>query len=451
MNSLGKSRPLRTAIALAATVGIATATIAQTVADQSIPDTGLNIPKNLQIFGKRDPNVRKATAIVNETVITGTDVDHRVNLILAANTLKLNEQELATLRLQVLGSLIDETLELQEAKTAEIKVGAEEIDQRIALIAKNFNKTVPEFRAFLRAAGSSERSLRRQVEAELAWNRYLRRRIGALINVGDAEVKSILARLEAQKGQTEFHVKEIYLRASPEQQSQIFAETRALMEEIQKGKRSFEEVARDRSEATTRVVGGDLGWVKADQLPETLAQASVEMSVNQLAGPIETPGGFSILYLVDKRKVLTADARDAVLSLRQVSIAFPKGITEAEASQRVSTFASAIKTIRGCGEVQKVAASLQAEVVDNDAVKIRDLPVPLQEMISRLSVGEATPPFGSPTDGVRTLVVCGRTDPQAGDLPGMEAMRSQMEQHAINLRADHKLRDLRRDAIIEYR
>ncbi|WP_337137694.1 peptidylprolyl isomerase [Sphingomonas aquatica] len=442
---------MRTAIALAAGVGLATATIAQTVADQSIPDTGLNIPKNLQIFGKRDPNVRKATAIVNETVITGTDVDHRVNLILAANTLKLNEQELATLRLQVLGSLIDETLELQEAKTAEIKVGAEEIDQRIALIAKNFNKTVPEFRAFLRAAGSSERSLRRQVEAELAWNRYLRRRIGALINVGDAEVKSILARLEAQKGQTEFHVKEIYLRASPEQQSQIFAETRALMEEIQKGKRSFEEVARDRSEATTRVVGGDLGWVKADQLPETLAQASVEMSVNQLAGPIETPGGFSILYLVDKRKVLTADARDAVLSLRQVSIAFPKGITEAEASQRVSTFASAIKTIRGCGEVQKVAASLQAEVVDNDAVKIRDLPVPLQEMISRLSVGEATPPFGSPTDGVRTLVVCGRTDPQAGDLPGMEAMRSQMEQHAINLRADHKLRDLRRDAIIEYR
>ncbi len=451
MKSFVKSRPMRVALLVAAGAGLATAALAQTVQDQSVPDTGLNIPKNLQIFGKRDPNVRKATAIVNDTVITGTDVDHRVNLILAANTLKLNEQELATLRLQVLSSLIDETLELQEAKAGDIKVAADEIDQRIVLIAKNFNKSVPEFRSFLRASGSSERSLRRQVEAELAWNRYLRRRIGATINVGDAEVKGILKRLEAQKGQTEFHVKEIYLRANPEQQSQVFAETRALMEEIQKGKRSFEDIALARSEATTRAVGGDLGWVKADQLPESLAQASVEMNVNQLAGPIEVPGGFSILYLVDKRKVLTADARDAVLSLRQVSIAFPKGITEAEASQRVSTFASAIKTIRGCGEVQKVAATLQAEVVDNDAVKIRDLPPQLQDMISGLSVGEATPPFGSPTDGVRTLVVCGRTDAQAGDLPGMEAVRNQMEQHAINLRADHKLRDLRRDAIIEYR
>lgn len=451
MISFAKSRPLRAGLLIATALGLASVALAQTVPDQSTPDTGLNIPKNLQIFGKRDPNVRKATAIVNDSVITGTDVDHRVNLILAANTLKLNEQELATLRLQVLGSLIDETLQMQEAKTADIKIAADEVDQRLTLIAKNFKQTLPEFRAFLRNSGSSERTLRRQVEAELAWNRYLRRKVTAFVNVGDAEVKAILERIQAQKGQTEFHVKEIYLRASPEQQSQVFSETRALMQEIQAGKRSFEQIAMARSDATTRAVGGDLGWVKADQLPDSLAAASTEMNVNQLAGPIEVPGGFSILYLVDKRKVLTADARDSVLSLRQVSIAFPKGITEADASQRVSAFASAIKTIRGCGEVQKVAGTLQAEVVDNDSVKVRDLPPQLQEMIVGLNVGEATPPFGSPTEGVRTLVVCGRTDPQNGDLPGMEQVRSQMEQRAVNLRADQKLRDLRRDAIIEYR
>lgn len=451
MNSFVKSRAVRAGLMIATAIGLAGATFAQTVPDQSTPETGLNIPKNLQIFGKRDPNVRKATAIVNDAVITGTDVDHRVNLILAANTLKLNEQELSTLRLQVLGSLIDETLQMQEAKTVEVKVTPEEIDQRVTLIAKNFKQTVPDFRTFLRNAGSSERSLRRQIEAELAWNRYLRRKVSATINVGDAEIAAILERIKAHKGETEFHVKEIYLRASPEQQSQVFSETRALMQEIQAGKRSFEDIAVARSEATTRAVGGDLGWVTASQLPESLALASTEMNVNQLAGPIEVPGGYSILYLVDKRKVLTADARDSLLSLRQVSIAFPNGITEADASQRVSAFASAIKSLRGCGEVQRVASELQAEVIDNDSVKIRDLPPQLQEMIVGLNVGEATPPFGSPTDGVRTLVVCGRTDPQDGDLPGMEQMRTQMEQRAVNLRADQKLRDLRRDAIIEYR
>ncbi len=46
------------------------------------------------------------------------------------------------------------------------------------------------------------------------------------------------------------------------------------------------------------------------------------MEVGQIAGPVPIPGGFSILFLIDKRKVLTADPRDALLSLKQVSIDF---------------------------------------------------------------------------------------------------------------------------------
>ncbi len=436
---------------IASATGIAGAAIAQTVSDGSLPSIGLNIPANLQLFGKRDPNVRKATAIVNETVITGTDVDQRTALIVAANNAKFTDAQRDQLRLQVLSGLIDETLQLQEAKAHDIKVTPDEIEQSFARIAKNFGKPPEQFREYLRMVGSSERSLRRQIESELAWSRYLRRRIDPFVNVGDAEVKSILARLEAAKGAEEFHIKEIYLQASPERQQQVFAEGRALMTEIQQGRRTFEEVAQARSDASTRSVGGDLGWVKASQIPESLAQASTEMKVNQLAGPVETPGGFSLLYLVDKRQILTADRRDAKLSLRQISVAFPKGTTQAEASNRVSEFAKATASLHGCGDVAKVAASIGAEVVDNDAIKVRDLPPQLQEIMLSLQVGEATPPFGSPTDGVRSLVLCGRDEPQGGQMPSMEQVRNQMEQKGVNLRAEHKLRDLRRDAVVEYR
>ncbi len=436
---------------LAGVAGLATAAIGQTVSDGSLPSIGLNIPANLQLFGKRDPNVRKATAIVNDTVITGTDVDQRAALIIAANNIKFTDQQREQLRLQVLSGLIDETLQLQEAKAHDIKVTPEEIEQSFSRIAKNFGKRPDEFKTYLRTVGSSEKSLRRQVESELAWSRYLRRRIDPFVNVGDAEVKSILARLEANKGAQEFHVKEIYLQASPERQQQVFAEARALMAEIQQGRRTFEEVAQARSDATTRSVGGDLGWVKASQVPDSLAQASTEMKVNQLAGPIETPGGYSLLYLVDKRQVLTADRRDAKLSLRQISVSFPKGTTQAEASNRVSEFAKATASLHGCGDVAKVAASIGAEVVDNDAIKVRDLPAQLQEIMMSLQVGEATPPFGSPTDGVRSLVLCGRDEPRGSEMPSIEQVRNQMEQKGVNLRAEHKLRDLRRDAVVEYR
>ncbi|WP_374139478.1 peptidylprolyl isomerase [Sphingomonas sp.] len=432
-------------------MAIASAAIAQTVADNQLPDTGLNIPSNLQIFGKFDPNVRKPTAIVNDAVITGTDVDHRVALIIAANNVKPTDEERERLRRQVLSGLIDETLQIQEAKAAEVTITKEEIDRGFSGVARSFNKPVPELKIYLRAIGSSERSLRRQIEAELAWSRYLRRKVEPFINVGDTEVEGILKRLQANQGSEEFHVKEIYLTATAEREQQVVSEARALMGTIQRGEKPFEQVALERSEATTRAVGGDLGWVRAGQLPETLAQAAVEMKVNQLAGPVPVPGGYSILYLVDTRKVGTADSRDAVLNLRQISMAFKTGITQAEATEKVAAFAKMTQGIKGCGDVAQAAAAFGAEVVDNDAVRVRDLPPQLQDLMLALQIGESTPPFGSPTDGVRALVLCGRDDPKSAALPSMEQVRSQMEQRGVNLRADHKLRDLRRDAVVEYR
>ncbi|WP_294044338.1 peptidylprolyl isomerase [Sphingomonas sp.] len=441
---------------IGAMLAVAAATAAtgqqQTVQDQSVPDnTGLDIPANLQIFGKVDPNIRKATAIVNDTVITGTDVDQRTALIMSANNISLKGEEYDRLRLQVLRQLIDEVLEIQQAKTADVKITAEEIDQNYANVAKNFGKTPQQFSAFLREHGSSDRSIRRQIEAEMAWSRYLRRRVEPFVNVGDEEVKAILARLEAAKGTEEFHLNEIYLSATPDRTEQVYAQARQLIDEIHKGQAPFGYFAHNFSEASTRGVNGDLGWVRGSQLPDVLAEAAAQMKVGQVAGPIAVPGGFSILFLVDKRQVLTADPRDARLSLKQMTIKFPPGTTQAQATARTAEFANVTHALQGCGSVEKVAAQIGAEVVDNDTIRIRDLPAALQEIMLQLQVGQASPPFGSPTEGVRTLVLCGRDDAASGKLPGADQIQSQLEQQRVNLRAQQALRDLRRDAVVEYR
>ena len=113
-----------------------------------------------KIFGKADPNVRKATAIVNDTVITGTDVDQRLALIVALNNFKLSAEDTLQLRLQVLRSLIDETLQIQAAAADKIKVSREEIDKSFDRVAQNFGRTPDEMRAWLRSIGSSERSIK---------------------------------------------------------------------------------------------------------------------------------------------------------------------------------------------------------------------------------------------------------------------------------------------------
>ncbi|WP_380779425.1 peptidylprolyl isomerase [Sphingomonas sp. R86520] len=437
------------AVVLAA---LAASALAQTVPDQSVPDnTGLDIPANLQIFGKLDPNVRKPTAIVNDTVITGTDVDQRVALVAMANEAKLSAEDRERLKLQVLRQLIDETLQIQEAKTADITITPAELTQSYDAVAKRFNRTPVAMRTYLRESGSSDRSLKRQIEGELAWQRYLRRRVEPFVNVGDEEVKSIIDRLQAAKGTDEFNLKEIYLAATPANSQQVYANAKQILQEIQKGAQPFEYYARQFSEASTRAVGGDLGWIRAATLPSQLAEAATTMQVGQVAGPIEVSGGYSILYLTDKRQVLTADPRDAKLSLKQLTLRFPPNTNQAQATARAQAFAKATQELRGCGTVEKVAAGIGADVVDNDTVRIRDLPPQLQEVMLKLQVGESSPPFGSAEQGVRALVLCGRDEAAGGSVPNSEQIQGQLEQQRVNLRAQQKLRDLRRDAVVEYR
>ena len=410
----------------------------------------LNIPQDVTLFGKNDPNNRRATAVVNGDIITCTDVDQRLALILAANDNKPTPEELQRLRLQVLRNLIDETLQIQEARASDITVSDEEVEQSYARVAQqSFNQNVAAMDAYLKRIGSSPGSLKRQIRGELTWQRLLGRNVQPFVNVSNDEVTEMIDRLKAAKGTDEYRLGEIYLAAPAEARQAVSENARQIVEQLRQGG-SFVAYARQYSQASTAAVGGDLGWIRLAQLPAELAVAARELQPGQLVGPIEIPGGFSILYLIDKRQVLTADPRDAVLALKQVAINFAPGTTEAQASKRAGEFAAAMKGVKGCGAVDEAAARIDAQVVANDQVRARDLPGPLQDVVLNLSIGETSPPFGSIKDGVRVLMLCGRDDPQSDSGPSFEQVMNQLEEDRVNKRAQTYLRDLRRDAIIEY-
>lgn len=416
---------------------------------QATPDGALDIPKSVTLFEQRNPNIRRATAIINGSVITETDVDQRLALVVLANGDKISDEERQRLRLQVLRNLIDETLEIQEAKAKDITVSPQEIDQNFDRVANNIHKTPEEFSKYLADHGSSAASIKRQIQGEVAWNSLLRREVQPFINVSADEVNAVVKRLEASKGKEEYRIGEIYLSATPENKQQVFQNAQQILDQVRKGG-SFVAYARQYSEASTAAVGGDLGWVRLPQLPEALADAAGQMNVGQVVGPVAVPGGFSILYLKDKRQILTTDPRDAILNLKQMSIAFPPGTTNAQAQAKAKTFGDETKTMHGCGDVDALAPKVGATVVENAGIKARDLPAQLQSILLKMQVGEATPPFGSVKDGVRVLVLCGRDDPEETNKPSFDKIMSQMEEKRVNKRAQIYLRDLRRDAVIDY-
>ena len=418
---------------------------------QATASNPFNIPSDAVMFEDQDPNVRTATAKVNGAVITGTDVDQRVALVLAASpNRQLAPEELQALRMQVLRNLIDETLQIQAAAAQDMTVTQDEVNERYtALAQQNFPERPQAMDEYLTRVGSSPAALKRQIEGEIAWSLLLRRNVSPFVNVSTDEVNEVIKQMEDQRGENEYRLAEIYLSATPETAQAVEKNAAQIMQQIGDGG-SFQAYARQFSESTTAAVGGDLGFVRLATLPKEMAEVAKTLQVGQVVGPVQIPGGFVIMLLLDKRQVLMADPRDATLSLKQISISFDPGVTQEQTNARVKEFSEAVSSIRGCGDAQRAADLVGATVVDNNSITVRDLPEQLQPAMLQLQVGQATPPFGSLEDGVRVLLLCGRDDPEVANEPDFDQIMDRIENERISKRAQRYLRDLRNDAIIEY-
>jgi peptidyl-prolyl cis-trans isomerase SurA len=429
----------------------ATLLSASLVSAQTIPGLGDLSDPEIEVLGQPvDPTLRKATAIVNGDVITDTDVDQRLNLVLAANRTEVDDQERLRLRLQVLRNLIDEKLQIQEASQKEVTIDTPEIDQAFRRVAGNFRMNETQFGDYLRSRGTSDRSIKQQIHAELAWSRLLRRRVEPFVNVGDDEVQALIDRMNAAKGSDEFRIAEIFLSATPEVMPQAMDTATRIVEQLRRGA-SFVAYARQFSEASTAAVGGDLGWVRPEQLSEVLAPVVTGMQKGAVSDPVQVPGGIAIVALVDKRQVLQANPGDAVLSVKQITLPFADGTTDVKARTMVETLQQRTQAMGGCGGAETVATDLGGTVVANDQVRLGDLPPQLQAVMENLQVGQSTPPFGSRNEGIRVLVLCGREDPADAGAPSFDQLYAQMEESKVAMMARRYLRDLRRDAIIDYR
>jgi peptidyl-prolyl cis-trans isomerase SurA len=162
-------------------------------------------------------------------------------------------------------------------------------------------------------------------------------------------------------------------------------------------------------------------------------------------------GRLSIIAVQDTRKILTADPRDAVLSLKQVSIKLPEGHDRASRPSRSSpasrrpraTSAAAaaptrsppISTAKSSSQRPGQDARPAARAAGNDAAdagRPGDPPVRLARG-GRARAGDVRPR---------------RVDPTA---PSFDQVYNQLNEERVNTRSRRYLRDLRRDAVIDFR
>jgi len=255
--------------------------------------------------GETIPLVR-VVAIVGDSAITSYDLEKEVSSVIKqfqANNASLpNENEL---RRQVLERMISRKILVDFADRSGIRVSSEEIANAINIIAGNAKKSAPEFLADLEREGADAlEDFRRQVEADLKINNLRRRELDSKIKVSETEINLFLQRQADTPMRNQYLAAHILVKRKTDGDS---VEKEKSIEKISEAIRRIDEgidfrrVAAELSDASDALEGGLLGWSYEEELPTLFLEKLVSLKLGQRSDIFESPNGFHILFLYDKK------------------------------------------------------------------------------------------------------------------------------------------------------
>ncbi len=249
----------------------------------------------------------KIAVVVDDSAILQSEIDKRIaDVQFQFAQRKSPSPPDDVLRKQVIEQLILESLQLNMATRAGIRIDDAELNGSLTEIAKQSGLSLPAFQQKLDTTpGASYAEVREQVKRELMINKLRQRRLQDRIRITDQDVQNFL---KSPSGQaelaSEFRLGHILIalpdEASPQDIVAGEEKAKKVLAELAAGK-DFSQLAATYSNAETALRGGDLGWRKAAQLPSLFAEQAEKMQPGEVAGPVRTPGGFHIIKLLAKR------------------------------------------------------------------------------------------------------------------------------------------------------
>jgi len=384
--------------------------------------------------------------IVNETPITVADVRNRINLSVLSSGLPNAPEVRQNISVQVVRALINEQLQIQESDKLGISVTEQEIDEALKRIAVDNKIPGGDMSAFLRANGIPPVTLRQQIKATLAWNKYIMRTLRPRVDIGEDEIDEAASRMRANAGRQEFLLSEIYLPVDkPEEEGQVHELAEKLADQLKHGA-VFGAIARQFSQSAGAGTGGDMGWIQSGQLEPELDKVMQTLQAGEIAGPVRSASGYTILGVREKRTVAMGDVKELSVTLQQAFHPY----SSSDDKEALLREANKIRQdITSCDRLSEQLPSRYPgwRWQDLGEVKLDTAPSWLAQKVENISEGHASEAMAT-GKGALMLFVCGRSMPENID---RNAIRTSIGTERLELLARRQIRDLRRDAFVDVR
>lgn len=354
---------------------------------------------------------------------------------------------------QVLRTIVDEKLEMQEAKKQNVAATEDELKKAFAQIEKQNNMQPGQLDEVLKAHGIDRSALIDQLTASIVWAKLVRRQIAQTSAPSDEEIDEAMKRLKESANEPQSRVAEIFLAVdNPQQDEEVRRLAERLIEQMKQGAR-FSAVAQQFSQSATAAVGGDMGWVRPEQLNPDLAKAVAQMRPGELSPPLRTAAGYYLVLVLDRRNGRSSPGEEET-TLHLVQVVFPLPAQASEAGRRaaLAEAENARATAKSCPEMLKLGKEKGSPQLSSEGrLRISQIAPAMRNIVAGLEVGKPSQPIVQ-KNGVGVIMVCDKSEANSNStMPSRDEVAEQLaRQRAENL-ARRYLRDLRRAAFVDVR
>jgi peptidyl-prolyl cis-trans isomerase SurA len=213
---------------------------------------------------------------------------------------------------RLLDQLVNERLQIQEARREGVQVSTEEVDKDIAEFVRQNGGDRARLEEQLRAEGWSWEGLRRELREQLLAKKIRSRRISPRVSVTEAEVDAYVRdnRGKLEEG-LKYRPRHIALLARPADDAQAWVEARRRIDELVARLREgadFGALAQAHSDDASAKAQGDLGWLARGELQPLFEEPILRLERGGVTAPIKSDVGYHLFRLEDRQE-LTPEAQ----------------------------------------------------------------------------------------------------------------------------------------------
>ena len=400
--------------------------------------------------------IDRIAIVVDQDVIMQSELEERFEAVRSQISSQKNARMPSddVLKKQIEEQMIIESLQLQRAERAGIRISDEEINNTLAQIAKENNLSLNEFKEALTVDGISWSGMRSRVSRELKINRLQQGTMRRRIQVSEQEIKNFLSsELGSNLTADQYRLGHILipipenpsnndLKTASSQANSIFAK-------IEEGD-DFRALALEFSSGQNSLEGGDLGWRKAAQLPTIFSDLVDNMEIGETRSPIRSGRGFHILKLFNKRGAST-EGKIAQTRVRHVLVQPNEIRSENEANDLALSLRTEVVEGRDFEEIAKLYSDDPGSALSGGDLgwSRKGIFVPeFEKIMADSEINELSSVFKT-VHGYHFLEVTGRRIEDFSERYRMSQAENFLRNQRFDQELSNWLREIREDAFIE--